>query len=118
MTTDARDTHPTHDHVHGPGCGHTAVQHDGHTDYLHDGHLHHPHDDHVDEHVLDVGEGNPADCTDGHDCAEHEAGHVHGPDCGHEPVPHGDHTDYLVAGHLHHPHGDHCDHHGEVAVVA
>jgi hypothetical protein len=27
-------------------------------------------------------------------------------------VPHGDHTDYLVDGHLHHPHGDHCDDHG------
>jgi hypothetical protein len=27
-------------------------------------------------------------------------------------VPHGDHVDYLVAGHLHHPHGGHCDDHG------
>jgi hypothetical protein len=32
-------------------------------------------------------------------------------------VPHGDHVDYLVDGHLHHPHGDHCDHHGSVALV-
>jgi hypothetical protein len=32
-------------------------------------------------------------------------------------VPHGDHVDYLVAGHLHHPHQGHCDHHGPVAVV-
>ena len=38
--------------------------------------------------------------------------HEHGPGCGHEAVPHGDHTDYLVGGHLHHPHGDHCDDHG------
>lgn len=44
-------------------------------------------------------------------------GHVHGEDCGHEPVPHGDHTDYLVDGHLHHPHGDHCDDHGPVEVA-
>jgi hypothetical protein len=29
-------------------------------------------------------------------------------------VPHGDHVDYLVDGHLHHPHGGHCDHHGAV----
>jgi hypothetical protein len=33
-------THGPHPHVHGPGCGHVAVQHDGHVDYLHDGHLH------------------------------------------------------------------------------
>jgi UDP-2,3-diacylglucosamine pyrophosphatase LpxH len=32
-------------------------------------------------------------------------------------VPHGDHVDYLVGGHLHHPHGDHCDDHGPVRVV-
>jgi hypothetical protein len=29
-------------------------------------------------------------------------------------VPHGDHTDYLVAGHLHHAHTGHCDDHGKV----
>jgi hypothetical protein len=29
-------------------------------------------------------------------------------------VPHGDHTDYLVDGHLHHPHDGHCDDHGPV----
>jgi len=34
--------------------------------------------------------------------------HKHGPACGHEAVPHGDHTDYFD-GHLHHPHGDHWD---------
>jgi hypothetical protein len=27
-------------------------------------------------------------------------------------VPHGDHVDYLVNGHLHHPHDGHCDDHG------
>jgi hypothetical protein len=32
-------------------------------------------------------------------------------------VPHGDHVDYLVAGHLHYPHGDHCDDHGKVEVA-
>lgn len=43
--------------------------------------------------------------------------HVHGPGCGHEAVPHGDHVDYLVDGHLHHPHGGHCDHHGMLAAA-
>ncbi len=111
--------HPTHDahaHAHGPGCGHTAVGHEGHTDYLHDGHLHHPHGDHVDEHTLAVGGSNPADCTTGHTCADHPAEHAHGPGCGHEAVPHGDHTDYLVGGHLHHAHEGHCDHHGAVSL--
>ncbi len=41
----------------------------GHTDYARDGHLHHPHDDHVDEHVIDVGGANPADCSPDHACA-------------------------------------------------
>jgi hypothetical protein len=27
-------------------------------------------------------------------------------------VPHGDHVDYLVLGHLHHPCSGHCDDHG------
>lgn len=109
-------THPEHDHVHGAGCGHTAIQHGDHTDYLHDGHLHHTHDGHVDECALDVTTENPADCTPAHQCAGHDASHVHGEGCGHEAIPHGDHVDYLVAGHLHHPHGDHCDDHGAVRV--
>ncbi|MDJ0839120.1 MAG: hypothetical protein QNK37_21570 [Acidobacteriota bacterium] len=109
--------HDNHAHQHGPDCGHTAVKHGDHVDYLHDGHLHNLHGDHVDEHVLDVDAGNPADCTDGHDCAAHAADHVHGPGCGHEAVPHGDHTDYLVDGHLHHQHGNHCDNHGPVALA-
>jgi hypothetical protein len=32
-------------------------------------------------------------------------------------VPHGDHVDYLVHGHLHHVHGDHCDDHGKVQLA-
>jgi hypothetical protein len=111
MTCHRHDTHP---HTHGPGCGHTAVTHEGHTDYLHDGHLHHVHGDHVDEHHLAVDAAHPADCTPGHACDGHTDGHVHGEGCGHEPIPHGDHVDYLVAGHLHHPHDGHCDHHGAV----
>lgn len=37
--------------------------------------------------------------------------HVHGPGCGHQGVPHGDHTDYLHDGHRHAIHGDHYDEH-------
>ena len=43
--------------------------------------------------------------------------HRHGPGWGHEAIPHGDHVDYLVDGHLHHPHDGHCDDHGKVEVV-
>src|SRR5689334_17173811 len=102
-------THDNHDHVHGPGCGHTAIQHGDHTDYLHDGHLHRKHHDHVDECEIAVDAAHPAACTKGNAC-----GHVHGPSCGHESVPHGDHVDFLVDGHLHHPHDGHCDDHGSV----
>jgi hypothetical protein len=82
------------------------------------GHLHSHHDGHVDDHVIAVDAANPAECTPEHDCGAHADGHQHGDDCGHEAVPHGDHTDYLVDGHLHHPDGDHCDDHGEVKVVS
>ncbi len=112
--------HPTHahpDHVHGPSCGHTAVEHGDHVDYLHDGHLHFPHGDHCDEHRLEVTDAHPAGCTPDHSCGAHDAGHVHGPGCGHEAVPHGDHVDYLVDGHLHHPCQGHCDHHGTLTSL-
>lgn len=109
-------THPDHPHMHGPNCGHTAVKHGDHLDYLHEGHLHHPHGDRVDEHILEADAEHPERCTRDHDCDSHEAGHAHGPGCGHEPVPHGDHLDYLVGDHLHHPHGEHCDDHGAVQL--
>lgn len=51
--------------------------------------------------------------VDVHDAHPHE----HGDDCGHPPVPHGDHVDYDHDGHLHAPHqtgrGVHYDEHGE-----
>lgn len=108
-------THDDHDHVHGPACGHLAVHHADHIDYLHDGHLHRVHDDHVDECAITVDAVNPDACTRDHACGRHDAAHAHGPACGHPPVPHGDHTDYLVDGHLHHPHAGHCDDHGPLA---
>jgi hypothetical protein len=109
--------HEGHTHQHGPNCGHKAVHHGGHVDYLHDGHLHHHGAAGVEEHTLPVDGTNPAACTPAHSCGGHAAKHQHGPGCGHEAVPHGDHVDYLVNGHLHHPHGDHCDDHGPVHLA-
>ncbi len=106
-----------HAHVHSPSCGHTAVIHDGHVDYLHDGHLHHVESGKVVEHAISVTAKNPDVCTEGASAQGHELGHVHGPNCGHAIVPHGDHMDYLVDGILHHAHGAHCDNHGAVALA-
>lgn len=66
---------------------------------------------------IEVSGKNPDRCTPDHNCGAHAPNHVHGPGCGHEPVPQGDHVDYLVNGHLHHPHGDHCDDHGSVELA-
>jgi hypothetical protein len=118
MTTHHHLSANEHPHHHAPGCGHIAVKHGDHVDYLHDGHLHSPSGDGVDEHVIEVSARNPDHCTPANGHKGHEAGHVHGPHCGHPAVPHGEHTDYLVQGHLHHPHGDHCDDHGPVETVA
>ena len=110
--------HENHIHSHGPGCGHTAIRHAGHTDYLHDGCLHHASNGKVEEHTLEITAENPSACTPEHRCVEHEPDHIHGPACGHELVPHGDHMGYLVGGHLHCPHNGHCDDHGPVQVVS
>jgi len=109
--------HEGHSHQHGPNCGHTGIVHDGHVDYLHDGHLHHQAGGKVEEHTLPVSGANPSSCTPKHSCGGHDKAHKHGVSCGHDAVPHGDHVDYLVNGHLHHPHGDHCDDHGPVQVT-
>lgn len=117
MSTLKHETHEAHSHAHGPSCGHKAVRHNGHTDYLHDGHLHSPHEGHFDEHTLEVSNANPAGCTPEHACKGHDKNHKHGANCGHEAVPHGDHKDYLVDGHLHHVHGSHCDDHGSLSLL-
>ena len=67
--------------------------------------------------IIEVNAVNPEKCTPGHDCSGHDKTHVHGANCGHEAVPHGDHVDYLVGGHLHHSHGGHCDDHGKLQVA-
>ena len=46
-----------------------------------------------------------------HTVVPEDHGHQHGPDCGHQAVPHGDHVDYLHGGHRHAPHGTHYDEH-------
>jgi hypothetical protein len=112
--------HDHHDHAHGPGCGHMGIRHGDHVCYVHDGHLHHMlTDGNVEEHTLEVTTANPTGCTSGGTgCGGHDHDHVHGPECGHEAVPHGDHVCYIVHGRLHYQHGNHCDDHGPVTVVA
>jgi zinc transport system permease protein len=46
-----------------------------------------------------------------HQVADDHTGHVHGGECGHPAVRHGDHVDYVHDGHLHAAHGDHWDEH-------
>ncbi len=113
---DCKDRHQEHAHTHGPECGHTAIRHRGQTAYLHDGHLHTPHEDHFDCSAVEVSSRNPERCTPEHACIEHPAQHTHGPNCGHQQVPHGTHIDYLVGHHLHHAHGNHCDDHGSIEL--
>src|SRR3984893_13898091 len=112
MITCTEAHHPDHVHQHGPNCGHTAIRHDAHVDFM--------------TAICTACTGimltsissrseprTPVHCTPEIRCS----GHEHGPNCGHEAIPHGDHLDYLVNGRLHHTHGDHCDDHGPVQLV-
>ena len=100
-------------HIHNSNCGHTAIRHNNHIDYLVDGKLHHPHGDHCDEHTIQINDINPSICKPTTSCN----GHIHGPNCGHESIVHGDHRDYIVDGRLRHQHGDHCDDHGPIELI-
>ncbi len=51
------------------------------------------------------------DLDDAHHEVPEDHGHLHGPDCGHLAVRHGDHVDYVHDGHRHAPHGSHYDEH-------
>jgi len=82
-------------HIHSPGCGHTAVRHRDHVDYLDQGHLQHVRADRTEEHAIEVTETNPDRCSPEHRAQGHESTYQHGPGCGHEWVPHGNHIDYL-----------------------
>eukprot|EP00743_Colponemidia_sp_Colp-15_P005001 GILK01005387.1.p1 GENE.GILK01005387.1~~GILK01005387.1.p1 ORF type:complete len:619 (+),score=66.58 GILK01005387.1:47-1903(+) len=111
MAQTSPHSHPS-DHKHGPTCGHTSVVHDNHVGYLCAGELHCTDGKgECEPHQLSL---DYAECTPSHDCKGHVGEHTHGPECGHEAVPHGNHVDYLVGNHLHHPHSDHCDHHGRI----
>jgi hypothetical protein len=103
-------------HTHGPGCGHVTISHRGHEDYVRDGQLDHVQRKAVLPHTLEVDDAHPAACTPAHACGGHAAGHQHGLTCGHVPIPHGDHLDFVVDGHLHHPCVGHCDDHGPVKI--
>ncbi|KAK3281755.1 cadmium/zinc-transporting ATPase [Cymbomonas tetramitiformis] len=92
---------------HGPCTEPTVIEHDGHIGYLHDGQL-----------TCDVGSGTfDTECKLRHHVEEErviKSDHRHGPGCGHEQIPHGDHFDYLVDDRLHHVAdpacGEECSH--------
>nr|WP_245826055.1 metalloregulator ArsR/SmtB family transcription factor [Kocuria massiliensis] len=68
---------------------------------------------HARAHSLENDELKESTMSTHHSVAEHTvADHQHGPDCGHESIQHGDHTDYVHDGHLHALDGDHYDEHG------
>ena len=54
--------------------------------------------------VDEAGNTAPHEVTEAHP-------HAHGAGCGHLPVRHGDHTDYVHEGHRHAAHADHYDEH-------
>jgi hypothetical protein len=112
----AHKAHQSQLHTHGPGCEHATIGHRDHEDYLRDGRLEHVHGGAIESHTLEVSDANPDACTPAHACGGHAAGHQHGPTCEHAAVPHGDHVDYVVNGHLHHPCDRHCDDHGPVTM--
>ena len=54
---------------------------------------------------------DPFDLDETHEVVPEDHTHVHGPDCGHPAIPHGDHVDYVHDGHRHAEHGEHYDEH-------
>ena len=54
---------------------------------------------------------DPFDLEESHSAVPEDHEHLHGPDCGHRAVMHGDHVDYVHDGHRHAPHGSHYDEH-------
>ena len=105
-------------HVHGPGCGHIAIQHKNDVDYstaaacntLRAGTLMSTWSK-LARPILTGAIWKPSRFRT-------QCGASTWSSCGDEAVPHGDHVDYLVDERLHHPHGDHCDDHGPLTVVS
>ena len=56
-------------------------------------------------------DADPFDLDHSHEVVPEDHTHVHGPDCGHRAIRHGDHVDYVHDGHRHAPHGEHYDEH-------
>lgn len=56
-------------------------------------------------------DADPFDLDEAHEVVPEDHAHVHGPDCGHPAIQHGDHVDYVHDGHRHAPHGEHYDEH-------
>jgi zinc transport system permease protein len=54
---------------------------------------------------------SPEQAGHAHEMTPEDHAHVHGQDCGHQAVKHGDHVDYVHDGHRHAPHGEHYDEH-------
>lgn len=104
-------THQNHDHVHAKDCGHETVEHHNHLDYLHDGHYHFMHDHHVDDHGFHSS-GRSTASTSKLEVKHEGHSHLHGKNCGHKKVSHGDHSDYLHDGHYHHAHHGQAHDHG------
>jgi hypothetical protein len=112
----------SHGHEHGPDCGHKAIEYKGRVNYVHNKHLSHKLGDQWRKAVIEKSVEHPDGCTaefNEKGCWAHDNGETCGPGCGHEPVTHEDHTDYLVPDgnggyELHCPHDGHCDHHGHV----
>lgn len=74
----------------------------------------------IDDHKIGLTDSNPMECTHTHTHSTEfvcDPAHTHNETCGHELVPHYDHYDYLVDGHLHYVHDSHCDDHGWIDVV-
>ena len=110
--------HANHSHQHGPNCGHTAIKHDGHVDYLHDGHLHHVKARRLGRRACPGSRAPRTPPPASRSTMAASPRRTTSRSCLRPPaVPHGDHVDYLVEGHLHHPHGDHCDDHGPVQMA-
>jgi hypothetical protein len=119
--TPKRDINHAHHH-HSEKENPIAIEYKGQVYYVEDTYLKYKLGDEWKKAVIDVSVEHPDGCTQEFNekgCWDHEDDHVCGPGCGHIPVRHGDHIDYLVPDgrdgyELHHPHGDHCDHHGHV----
>ena len=81
MTTTEHTPAETHQHTHGPGCGHESVLHADHVDYLHDGHVHREHHTTDGVHYDECAVCSCANCSDS--CAVCDCADCTCPTCNH-----------------------------------